>query len=71
MSVDGPAQQDMGYPMVASPKRNLYRGDPQIVKFHLPMPHRFLPVWQTAPIVYDVPGIFILPSPGLFRRARR
>jgi hypothetical protein len=38
-----------------------YRRDPQIVKFHLPMPHRFLPVWQTAPIVYDVPGIFPYP----------
>jgi hypothetical protein len=30
-----------------------YRRDPQIVKFHLPMPHHYLPVWQTAPIVYD------------------
>jgi hypothetical protein len=36
----------------------LYRNDPQILKFHLPMPHRFLPVWQTGPIVFDVPGIF-------------
>jgi hypothetical protein len=36
----------------------LYRNDPQVLKFHLPMPHRFLPVWQTGPIVFDVPGIF-------------
>lgn len=37
-----------------------YRRDPQIIKMHLPMPHRFLPVWQTAPLVFDVPGIFRL-----------
>jgi hypothetical protein len=35
-----------------------YRRDPAIVKLHLPMPHRFLPVWQTNPLVFDVPGIF-------------
>jgi hypothetical protein len=35
-----------------------YRNDAQVLKFHLPMPHRFLQVWQTGPIVFDVPGIF-------------
>jgi hypothetical protein len=35
-----------------------YRRDPQILKMHIPMPHQFLPVMQTAPLVYDVPGIF-------------
>lgn len=35
-----------------------YRRDPQVVKMHLPMPHRFLPVWQTGPLVFDIPGIF-------------
>jgi hypothetical protein len=35
-----------------------YRRDPQILKLHLPMPHRFLPVWQTGPMTYDIPGIF-------------
>ena len=35
-----------------------YRRDPQIVKVHIPMTHRFLPVWQTGPMVFDVPGIF-------------
>lgn len=35
-----------------------YRRDPTVVKLHLPMPHRFLPVWQTGPLVFDVPGIF-------------
>jgi len=35
-----------------------YRRDPAIVKMHIPMPHRFLPVWQTGPMTYDIPGIF-------------
>lgn len=36
----------------------LYRRDPSVLKMHMPMPHRFLPVWQTGPMVFDVPGIF-------------
>jgi hypothetical protein len=36
----------------------VYRKDPTVLKLHLPMPHRFLPVWQTAPLLFDVPGIF-------------
>jgi hypothetical protein len=35
-----------------------YKRDPEIIKMHVPMPHRFLPVWQRGPLVYDVPGIF-------------
>jgi hypothetical protein len=35
-----------------------YRRDPNVLKMHLPMRHRFLPVWQRGPIVFDVPGIF-------------
>lgn len=35
-----------------------YRRDPSVVKLHLPMPHRFLSVWQTGPMVFDIPGIF-------------
>lgn len=35
-----------------------YRRDPQVLKLHLPMPHRFLPVWQTGPLTFDIPGIF-------------
>jgi len=35
-----------------------YRRDPQVIKLHLPMPHRFLPVFQTGPMTYDIPGIF-------------
>ena len=35
-----------------------YRRDPQVLKMHLPMPHQFLNVMQTAPLVFAVPGIF-------------
>ena len=35
-----------------------YRRDPQVLKMWIPMPHRFLPVWQRGPLVFDVPGIF-------------
>ncbi len=37
-----------------------YRRDPRVLKMHIPMTHRFLPVWQTGPIVFDIPGIFRL-----------
>ena len=37
-----------------------YRRDPQVIKLHIPMTHRFLPVWQTGPMTFDVPGIFRL-----------
>jgi len=50
----------------------VYRRDPQVVKMHIPMRHRFLPVWQTGPITFDVPGIFRIGGveirrPGAFR----
>lgn len=35
-----------------------YRRDPQVLKLHLPMSHRFLPVWQSGPLRWDVPGVF-------------
>lgn len=35
-----------------------YKRDPKVVKLHLPMPHRFLPVWQNGPFNFLVPGIF-------------
>jgi len=35
-----------------------YRRDPQVLKMWIPMPHRFLPVWQRGPMIFDVPGIF-------------
>lgn len=37
-----------------------YRRDPSVIKMHIPMTHRFMPVWQTGPLVFDVPGIFRL-----------
>nr|WP_019365261.1 major capsid family protein [Pseudomonas luteola] len=37
-----------------------YRRDPSVVKIHIPMPHRFLPVYQAGPIRWEVPGIFRL-----------
>lgn len=38
----------------------VYRKDPRVLKMHIPMPHRFLPVWQTGPMTFDVPGVFRL-----------
>lgn len=35
-----------------------YKRDPRVVKLHLPMPHRFLPVWQNGPMNFVIPGIF-------------
>ena len=37
-----------------------YRRDPQVLKLHVPMPHRFLPVFQDGPLSFVVPGIFRL-----------
>lgn len=34
-----------------------YRRNPEVLKLHVPMPHRFLPVWQTGPLRWDVPGV--------------
>lgn len=36
----------------------VYRKDPRVLKLHVPMPHQFMPVWQTGPITFDIPGIF-------------
>jgi len=35
-----------------------YKNDAESVKLHLPMPHRFLPVYQDGPLNFAVPGIF-------------
>lgn len=35
-----------------------YRRSMDVLKLHLPMPHRFLPVWQDGPLQFEVPGIF-------------
>lgn len=51
-----------------------YQRDPQVLKLHRPMSHRFLPVWQKGPLVFEVPGIFRLGGleirrPGAIRYA--
>lgn len=50
----------------------VYRRDPRILKMHVPMPHRFLPVFQRTATTFDVPGIFRVGSveirrPGAMR----
>ena len=37
-----------------------YRRDPSVLKLHIPMPHRFLPVYQTGALNMVVPGVFRL-----------
>ena len=49
-----------------------YANREDVAKLHLPMPHRFLPVWQDGPTTYEVPGIFRTGGvevlrPGAFR----
>lgn len=34
-----------------------YRRDPEVLKLHMPMPHRFLPVWQAGPLRWEIPGV--------------
>lgn len=36
----------------------VYRRDPRVLKMHVPMPHRFLPVFQRSALQFDIPGIF-------------
>lgn len=35
-----------------------YKRDPDTLKLHIPMPHRFLPVYQNGPLNWVVPGVF-------------
>lgn len=37
-----------------------YRRNPQVLKLHIPMPHRFLPVFQAGALRFEVPGVFRL-----------
>lgn len=37
-----------------------YRYAPEVLKLHMPMPHRFLPVYQSGPLRWDVPGVMRL-----------
>ena len=50
----------------------VYRRDPRVLKLHVPMPHRFLPVFQRSALQFDIPGIFRVGSveirrPGAIR----
>lgn len=37
-----------------------YRYSPEVLKLHIPMPHRFLQPWQSGPLRVDVPGVMRL-----------
>jgi len=37
-----------------------YRRAPEVLKLHIPMPLQYLPVWQSGPLRWDVPGLFRL-----------
>ncbi len=37
-----------------------YRRDPNVVKIHIPMPHRFLKPYDAGPLRIEIPGIFRL-----------
>jgi hypothetical protein len=34
-----------------------YRRSPEVLKLHIPMPHRFMPVWQRGPLRWEIPGV--------------
>lgn len=38
----------------------VYRRDPLVLKLHIPMPLKWLPLWRKGPITYEVPAIFRL-----------
>jgi hypothetical protein len=55
----GTAATDTTSPSSAGKGRLIaYNNSPEYMRFHLPMPHRFLPVYQDGPLNYVVPGIF-------------
>lgn len=37
-----------------------YRRSPEVLKLHMPMPHRFLPVYQSGPLRWEIPGVMRL-----------
>lgn len=43
-----------------APRMIAYRNAPEVLKAHVPMPHRFLPMYQSGPLRYDVPGVMRL-----------
>lgn len=43
-----------------TPRMIAYRRSPEVLKLHIPMPHRFLPVYQAGPLRFEIPGVFRL-----------
>lgn len=43
-----------------TPRMVTYRRSPEVLKLHIPMPHRFLPAFQAGPLRFEVPGVFRL-----------
>ena len=43
-----------------TPRMITYRRDPEVLKLHIPMPHRFLQVYQKSSTYFEVPGVFRL-----------
>ena len=43
-----------------TPRMVAYRRSPDVLKLHIPMPHRFLPARQSGALRFDVPGVFRL-----------
>lgn len=44
-----------------------YNRSPDVLALHIPMPHRFLPVFQSGPLRYEVPGVFRLAGVNIAR----
>lgn len=42
----------------ATERMIVYRKSPEVLKAHIPMPLRFLPVYQAGPLRWEIPGIF-------------
>lgn len=42
------------------PRMIAYRYSTEVLKLHIPMPHRFLQPWQAGPLRIEVPGVFRL-----------
>lgn len=45
-------------PVAGDGRMVVYKNDQDYTKLHLPMPHRFLPVYQDGPLNFMTPGIF-------------
>lgn len=46
-----------------------YRRSPDTLALHMPMPHRFLPVYQAGPLRFEVPGVMRIGGLNVRRKA--